>query len=136
MLINDGMTERFHALSRVETDAQGEALINLFHAKPYQLPLRLLSMERHPLGSQAFVPLDARPFLVVVAPKGESIELKNVRAFIASGHQGVNYHTGVWHHSLIAPDAAARFLVVDRGGPGNNCDVLAFDSKIEVLLKA
>ena len=136
MLINDGMTERYHALARVETGGpEGEALINLFFAKPYALPMRLFSMERHPLGSQAFVPLDARPFLVVVAPKSEQLVPTDIRAFVATGNQGVNYRSGVWHHSLIAPDEAARFLVVDRGGPGNNCDVVEFDRQLEVVLE-
>ncbi|MDR2331922.1 MAG: ureidoglycolate lyase [Burkholderiaceae bacterium] len=133
--INDGMTERYHALARVDIgNAEGEALINLFHALPYTLPMRLLSMERHPLGSQAFIPLDNRAFLVVVAPRGEAINPQDVRAFIARGTQGVNYHAGVWHHSLIAPREAARFLVVDRGGPGHNCDVMPFSEGLTVVL--
>ena len=136
LLINDGMTERYHALAHVQTSGpEDQALINLFHAKPYQLPMQLFSMERHPLGSQAFVPLDARPFLVVVAPKSEQLVPADIRAFVATGNQGVNYRSGVWHHSLIAPDEAARFLVVDRGGPGNNCDVVEFDRQLEVVLE-
>lgn len=135
LLINDGMTERYHALAQVQTSGPDDlALINLFHAKPYQLPMPLFSMERHPLGSQAFVPLDALPFIVVVAPAGDQIALQDLRAFITDGRQGVNYHQGVWHHSLIAPDTPARFLVVDRGGPGNNCDVLPIGGSTGVLL--
>lgn len=135
LIINDGMTERYHALAQVQTSSPNDqVLINLFHAKPYQLPMPLFSMERHPLGSQAFMPLDARPFIVVVAPVGEQIALQDVRAFITDGRQGVNYHQGVWHHSLIAPDSPARFLVVDRSGPGNNCDVLPIGGANGVLL--
>ncbi len=135
LLINDGMTERYHALAHVQTSGpEDQALINLFHAKPYQLPMQLFSMERHPLGSQAFVPLDARPFIVVVAPAGDHLVEQELRAFITDGRQGVNYHRGVWHHSLIAPDTPARFLVVDRGGPGNNCDVLPIGGSSGVLL--
>ena len=135
LLINDGMTERFHALARVETGAEGHALINLFHARPYVLPLRLSSMERHPLGSQAFMPLDAQPFIVVVAPVGEQVRAADLRAFVTDGRQGVNYRRGVWHHSLIALDAPARFLVVDRGGPGDNCDVLPIGDGSGVALE-
>lgn len=134
--INQGMTERYHALACVDTGGpEGQALINLFHALPYHLPLRLDSMERHPLGSQAFMPLDARPFVVVVAPAGDSVEPGDLRAFVTDGRQGVNYRRGVWHHSLIALDAPARFLVVDRGGPGNNCDVQAIGGEAGVWLQ-
>lgn len=134
--INNGMTERYHALARVDTGgSEGHALINLFHALPYALPLLLKEMERHPLGSQAFVPLEAQPFIVVVAPVGECVEPGDLRAFITDGRQGVNYRRGVWHHSLIALHAPARFLVVDRGGPGNNCDVLPIGDGTGVLLE-
>lgn len=136
LLINNGMTERFHALARVDTgDGEGHALINLFHARPYALPLQLSSMERHPLGSQAFMPLDARPFVVVVAPIGEQVRAEDLRAFVTHGRQGVNYRRGVWHHSLIALDAPARFLVVDRGGPGDNCDVVPIGDGSGVVLE-
>lgn len=136
LLINDGMTERFHALARVDTgDHGGHALINLFHAQPYALPMTLSSMERHPLGSQAFMPLDAQPFIVVVAPIGEHVEPADLRAFITDGRQGVNYRRGVWHHSLIALNTPARFMVVDRGGPGDNCDVVPIGDGAGVVLE-
>ena len=135
LLINDGMTERYHALARVDTGgSEGHGLINLFHAQPYALPLRLTSMERHPLGSQAFMPLDAQPFIVVVAPLGEQVATADLRAFITNGRQGVNYRRGVWHHSLIALNAPARFIVIDRGGPGDNCDVLPIGGAEGVVL--
>lgn len=125
LLINDGMTERYHALARVDTGgSEGHALVNLFHAQPYTLPMRLTHMERHPLGSQAFMPLDAQPFVVVVAPIGEHVQPEDLRAFITDGRQGVNYRRGVWHHSLIALHTPARFIVIDRGGPGDNCDIV------------
>lgn len=134
--INNGMTERYHALACVDTGGpEGSALINLFHAKPYRLPMQLSSMERHPLGSQAFMPLDGRPFVVVVAPVGECVRSCDLRAFITNGRQGVNYRRGVWHHSLIALDVPARFLVVDRGGPDDNCDVLPIGDGSGVLLE-
>lgn len=76
-------------------------------------------MERHPLGSQAFLPLDDRTYLVVVAPAGELDESK-IRAFVTKGWQGVNYAKGVWHHPLLALDKVSDFIVVDRGGEGRN----------------
>ncbi|MCG5262364.1 ureidoglycolate lyase [Cupriavidus gilardii] len=123
--INRGMCHRFHDLAEVDVSSnEGRPLINLFQSQPYALPLALTSFERHPLGSQAFIPLGEAPFLVVVAPPGDTIEPQAVRAFVTNGRQGVNYRKGVWHHSLIVTESVARFVVVDRGGPGNNCDEL------------
>ncbi|MBO4121806.1 ureidoglycolate lyase [Cupriavidus gilardii] len=123
--INRGMCHRFHDLAEVDVSSNdGRPLINLFESQPYALPLALISFERHPLGSQAFIPLGEAPFLVVVAPPGDTIEPQAVRAFVTNGRQGVNYRKGVWHHSLIVTDKVARFVVVDRGGPENNCDEL------------
>lgn len=135
LIINDGMTERFHDLARVEVQAGGgHALINLFHARPYALPLRIRELERHPLGSQAFVPLDRQAFLVVVAPAGDGPASASVRAFITNGRQGVSYRRGVWHHSLIVLDEPSRFVVIDRGGPGDNCDLHTLATAMELRL--
>jgi ureidoglycolate lyase len=84
------------------------------------MPLRIEFLERHPLGSQAFVPLHREPFLLVVARAGQAPKTGEVRAFITNGHQGVNYHKGTWHHYLVAPVDGARFLIIDRMGPGKN----------------
>jgi ureidoglycolate lyase len=83
------------------------------------LPFEITMMERHPLGSQAFIPLNDKPYLVVVAPAGELDESK-IRAFVTSGWQGVNYAKGVWHHPLLALGEVSDFIVVDRGGDGHN----------------
>ncbi len=79
-------------------------------------------LERHPLSSQAFVPLSAARFLLVVAAPGESVLPGGIRAFVSDGRQGVNYRRGVWHHPVLALDAETDFLVIDRGGEGTNCD--------------
>jgi ureidoglycolate lyase len=121
LLINEGTTERFHDLAKVELGG-GRALINIFRAQPRPSPIAIRMMERHPLGSQAFVALEHRPFLVVVAPPGAPPEAAALRAFITDGNQGVNYHSGVWHHPVLALLQETDFLVVDRGGPGANCD--------------
>lgn len=122
--INAGRTRRYHDLARVETlgeDAQ--TLINIFVSQPVEAPLALDFLERHPLGSQAFMPLDKERFVVVVAPPGDTINRQEVCAFVTDGHQGVNYHTGTWHAIQSVLEREGRFLVVDRGGEGNNCDV-------------
>ena len=126
-LINNGSTTRFHDLARVETDAEGRVLVNIFRAEPLSYPLVIRLVERHPKGSQAFIPLQGRPYLVLVAPRGESVSPADLRAFRASGHQGVNYHAGTWHHPVLALGGTSDFLVIDRGGPGENCDEIFFD---------
>lgn len=118
--INLGTTIRFHDLCKVDvTDEGGRTLVNLFRGQPRVLPFEVKMMERHPLGSQAFIPLDDRPYLVVVAPAGE-LDESQIRAFVTRGWQGVNYAKGVWHHPLIALDKVSDFIVVDRGGEGLN----------------
>ena len=120
--INDGTTERFHDLAQIDVaDGQGKPLVSLFRGRPRQLPLEVLTMERHPLGSQAFVPLSRNTYLVLVAPRGE-FDPQALRAFLVEAGLGVNYAKGVWHHALIALYQVSDFIVIDRGGPGLNCE--------------
>lgn len=120
--INDGTTERFHDLAQIDvTEGQGKPLVSLFRGRPRQLPLEVLAMERHPLGSQAFIPLSKNPYLVVVAPRG-GFDPHALRAFLVQAGRGVNYAKGVWHHALIPLYAVSDFIVIDRGGPGLNCE--------------
>ncbi|MDB5850625.1 MAG: ureidoglycolate hydrolase [Rhodoferax sp.] len=126
--INAGFAERFHDLAPVDVGAQdGRAIINIFRAQPRTLPMQLILLERHPLGSQAFMPLSGRAYLVVVAPATpdeDAPETGAIRCFRAEAGQGVNYARGTWHHPLVALDAVCDFLVVDRGGAAgdHNCD--------------
>lgn len=119
--INYGVTTRFNGLARVDATAHGGApIISIFRSTP--LPALVLKiMERHPLGSQAFMPLNGRPWLVAVAPAGE-LDPAKIEVFLASGDQGVNYAAGTWHHYSLALDEVSDFLVVDRAGPGENLD--------------
>ncbi|WP_028534129.1 ureidoglycolate lyase [Paludibacterium yongneupense] len=120
--INGGNTERYHDLMRVDLAAEGHPVVSVFRGQPRPLPFELTMLERHPKGSQAFMPLDGRPYLVAVAPAGDGIDPASLRVFLAQGNQGVNYARGVWHHPLLALDAVSDFLVIDYGGPGPNCD--------------
>ena len=104
----------------------GRPLINIFRATPWKLPLRVAMVERHPLSSQAFIPLAPARFLLVVAAPGNAPDPTALRAFVTDGSQGVNYARGTWHHPVLALDHVTDFLVVDRGGPGENCDVISF----------
>jgi ureidoglycolate lyase len=120
MPINYGWTTRFNALTDVSV-GDGRAIISLFRSRPLE-PLVLKIFERHPDGSQAFMPLQGRPYLVAVAPAG-AFDAARVRVFRAAAHQGVNYAKGTWHHFLLALEAESDFLVVDRdSGPGENLD--------------
>lgn len=120
--INDGQCRRYHRLATADP-GEGRVILSIFRPEPVALPATLALMERHPLGSQAFVPLAGQPYLVVVAPPGEPPGAGALRAFLVERGEGVNYRTGTWHHPLLAL-AAGDFLVVDREGPGNNCDEL------------
>lgn len=126
--INMGTVERFHDLATVDTSNEGGRTLlsvvtcNTLSSLPYTLPL----VERHPLGSQCFTPLDDTPMVVAVTEKGDSPQADTIRAFISNGRQGVNYHAGVWHMPLIFLNADQRMLVVDRGGEGHNCDEWPF----------
>ncbi len=136
-IVNEGSARRFHDLAAIDVAAGGgRPLLSIFRARPVAPPLPIRLMERHPLGSQAFVPLSPRPFLVVVAPPGDAVAPGELRAFLTAPGQGVNYRRGVWHHPLLALGEESDFLVVDRGGPGANCDVLRFDPALRIVLEA
>ncbi|UXZ54287.1 ureidoglycolate lyase [Halomonas sp. 7T] len=131
--INAGRTRRYHDLARVETLGEdARPLINIFVSQPVEVPLALDFLECHPLGSQAFMPLYEERFIVVVAPKGETIDSQDVRAFVTDGHQGVNYHAGTWHAIQSVLEREGRFLVVDRGGEGSNCLEYPLAIKVEI----
>lgn len=124
--INDGRCIRHHDLARVETlGAGGRALISIFVSQPVRLPYAVGLVERHPLGSQAFMPLQPDPFLVIVAPD-EGGAPGAPLAFLAAPGQGVNYRPGVWHGVLTPLAREGRFLVVDRGGEGVNLEECRF----------
>ncbi|MBB5192993.1 ureidoglycolate lyase [Silvimonas terrae] len=125
--INGGNTERFHDLMTLATDPDGHAIVSIFRGQPRTLPLTLTMLERHPKGSQAFMPLSGRSYLVAVARPGEGVSVADVCVFLARGDQGVNYAPGTWHHPLLALHATSDFLVIDRAGPGGNCDEVTLE---------
>ena len=131
--INQGRTERFHALSRVElSGATDRGILSIFRGQP-MTPLEITLMERHPLGSQSFIPMNNVDFLAVVAPPGDFDEAA-VRVFLVKGHQGVTYHAGTWHAPLLPLTADADYLVVDRQGLGQNCDEVDLQQSIKPIL--
>jgi ureidoglycolate lyase len=130
--INQGYAFRFDDLAKIDVSKEsGEVKTSLFIATPRPTPVAIAMMERHPLGSQLFHPLQDRPWLVVVC--SDPSDTSSFRAFEATGRQGVNYHRGVWHFPLIVLDKDSRFIVVDRKGPGNNLEEVAL--KVPLHLK-
>jgi ureidoglycolate lyase len=132
--INQGHAVRYDHLAEIDVaEGGGTGAISLFRARPLgQLVLK--GFERHPLGSQTFVPLSGRPYLVAVAPAGP-FDPANIRLFRAEGHQGVHYRKGVWHHFLLVLDEESDFLVVDRAGPGNNCEEIELAPVDEIRVR-
>ena len=120
--INQGFAERFNDLARVDV---GEVNISIVSANPRPQPIALNLMERHPLGSQIFYPLQDRPWLVVVCVEPQ--DAKSFRAFMATGRQGINYARNTWHFPLLVLEDQSRFLVVDRKGPGTNLEEMWID---------
>lgn len=134
MIINDGRCGRFHDRARLDHDDEGRLGISLFRSEPVSLPIAIDLLERHPDGSQAFLPMSETPYLVVVAADdggrpGEPL------AFIAAATQGVNYHRNVWHAVLMPLDQAGLFGVVDRIGTGPNLEVFELNPSINVTCK-
>lgn len=127
MSINWGMTERHHDLAHVDVAAEGgHPLINIFRSTPVSPGFEIKMVERHPLGSQAFIPMFSGRFFVVVADSVDVPTKQNLHLFVAEPGQGVNYARGTWHHPLLATTDGQDFLVVDRGGAGQNleeCDL-------------
>jgi ureidoglycolate lyase len=131
--INAGMCDRFHDRARMEFTEGGRAGISVGYGRPYPLPHAFDLMERHPLGSQAFVPMTGDPFLVVVAPD-EGGRPGTPLAFLTRPGQGVNYLRGVWHGVLTPLGRAAPFLIVDRIGGGNNLEEFRYDERWTVTV--
>ena len=132
--INNGYAKRFDDIANVDTSKDnGETIISIFSALKRSFPMKIDMMEKHPLGSQAFVPMKETTFLVFVAPKNNKPDLDKIEAFIVPPGIGINYNPGTWHFPLIATEDM-NFLVVDRKGSGDNL-VIENIEKEEVILK-
>lgn len=133
--MNAARFERFDDLAVIDVDQNGDAhaAISIARARSAtELPYHFDVIERHPLGSQAFVPLAAFRFVVVVGPPGDAPETDELRAFVTNGRQGINYRRGVWHMPLIALEAGQQFLIVDRAGGAGNLDEHVLDRAVGV----
>ncbi|RPG00879.1 MAG: ureidoglycolate lyase [Proteobacteria bacterium TMED51] len=132
--INQGTSQRFHDLARVDVAfGEGYPLVNIFRASPYPEPLTLSMMEKHPLGSQLFMPLQQHAYLVAVAQTSDQVSAGDITVFSANGNQGVNFQPGTWHHPLLVL-IQQDFLVVDRGGKGDNLVEQGLDQSVLISL--
>jgi len=131
--INNGYAQRFDGIANLDTKEQnGETTISIFSALKRNFPMKIDMMEKHPLGSQAFIPMKETTFLVLVAPKGEKPVIEKIKSFIVPPGNGVNYKAGTWHFPLISTEDM-NFLVVDRKGSGNNLVIENLEEKKIVL---
>jgi len=132
--INNGYAKRFNNLCKINTSLKkGNTIMSIFSAKKRKFPMKIKMMEKHPLGSQAFVPMSATKFLVFVAPKGDKPDINKIQSFLVPKQTGVNYKAGIWHFPLISMKNM-NFLVVDRKGKGNNLVIYKF-KKDKIILK-
>ena len=131
-IINAGLCGRYHDRATLDFGADGRAGISLFNATPRSLPYTFDLLERHPDGSQAFIPMTPEPFLVIVAPD-EGGYPGAARAFITAPHQAVNFHRGTWHGVLTPLKAPGLFAVVDRIGETANLEEVKLAKAIVVV---
>lgn len=144
MAINQGLTKRYHALTTIDTSAAGgKPIVSIFHTQPIALPHQVIEMERHPLGSQAFIPLGEQPYYILCAPLssaplsstppssvspssislGAGVAAADLQLFITNGRQGVNLRKNTWHHYQLVLGTAASYIVIDRSGSGDNLEL-------------
>jgi ureidoglycolate lyase len=120
-IINQGLCGRFHDRAKLDF-GDARAGISIFQAQPRSLPYTLDLVERHPDGSQAFLPMSEHPFLVIVTTDPQA----KPRAFMTNGAQGINLHRGTWHGVLTPLHGPGLFAVVDRIGPSPNLEEYSF----------
>ena len=130
--INGGNAQRFDLVADLQLGAaDGRPMLALFRAQARRFPHEVTEMERHALGSQTFVPLGERRFVIVVAPAGEAPAAGTLAAFATDGLQGVTLAPGTWHHALLAVDAG-DFVVVERTAARVDCDTCALAARVVV----
>jgi len=134
--INNGYAKRFDNLCKINTSLKkGNTIMSIFSTRKRKFPMNIKMMEKHPLGSQAFIPMKETKFLVFVAPKGKKPNVKKIESFIIPKQTGINYKPGIWHFPLISIKNM-NFLVIDRKGIGNNLAIHNFENeKISLKFK-
>lgn len=132
--MNDGRFERYTDLATLDFEPPAQARIDVVRClHPTRLPYRFKVMERHPLGTQAFIPMSEFVFVVVVAARATTVERNDIRAFVSNGRQGINYHRGTWHMPMIATAEGQSFVVIERAGDQPNCDKIQLPDPITLM---
>ena len=133
MNINEGYAKRFDNLANLDTSKDsGKTIVSIFSALKRTFPMKIHMMEKHPLGSQAFIPMKETTFLAFVAPSGESPEIDKIQSFVIPPKRGINYKPGIWHFPLISTENI-NFLVIDRKGSGDNLIIHKFEKEKIIL---
>jgi len=131
--INAGYAKRFDNLANIKTSKdEGKTIISIFSALKRTFPMKIDMMEKHPLGTQAFIPMKETTFLSFVAPEGSSPQINEIESFIIPLKMGINYKPGIWHFPLISTEDT-NFLVIDRKGKGKNLITHRFDKEKIIL---
>jgi len=131
--INNGYAKRFNDLAKVSTDKNhGTTCVSIFSALKRSFPMKIDMMEKHPLGSQAFIPMKETTFLSFVAPAGDLPDINKIKSFIVPPKMGINYKPGIWHFPLISTEDT-NFLVIDRKGNGENLTIHKFEKEKIIL---
>ena len=133
--INNGYAKRYDNLGKINTSTKkGKTIVSIFSAKKRLFPMKIDMMEKHPLGSQAFIPMKETSFFAFVAPKGNRPNLKKIKSFIIPKQTGINLNPGIWHFPLISTKNM-NFLVIDRKGKGKNLIIHKFKKEKVYLSK-
>ena len=133
MNINEGYAKRFDNLANLDTSKDsGKTIVSIFSALKRTFPMKIDMMEKHPLGTQAFIPMKETTFLAFVAPSGESPEIDKIQSFVIPPKRGINYKPGIWHFPLISTENI-NFLVIDRKGSGDNLIIHKFEKEKIIL---
>ena len=131
--INAGYAKRFDNLANINTSKdEGKAIVSIFSALKRSFPMKIDMMEKHPLGSQAFIPMKETIFLSFVAPPDEKPDINKIESFIIPPRTGINYKPGIWHFPLISTENT-NFLVIDRKGDGENLIIHKFEKEKIIL---
>ena len=131
--INAGYAKRFDNLANINTSKdEGKTIVSIFSALKRNFPMRINIMEKHPLGSQAFIPMKETTFIAFVAPLDDKPEISKIESFIVTPGMGINYKPGIWHFPLISTENM-NFLVVDRKGAGDNLIIYNFEKEKVIL---
>ena len=131
--INAGYAKRFDNLANLNTSKDGgQTIVSIFSALKRAFPMTVDMMEKHPLGTKAFIPMKETIFLSFVAPLGNSPDINKIQSFIIPPRTGINYKPGIWHFPLISTEDT-NFIVIDRKGKGENLIIHKFEKEKIIL---